>query len=40
MTNFPGAGEIKIHFAHSAYRLGERFALRRPGRCAFSDLVT
>lgn len=30
MTNFPGAGEIKIHFAHSAYRLGERFALRRP----------
>ena len=30
MTDFPGAGDINIHFAHSAYCLAERFAMRRP----------
>ncbi|MEM9356144.1 MAG: D-2-hydroxyacid dehydrogenase [Pseudomonadota bacterium] len=30
MTDFPGVGDIKIHFAHSAYCLAERFAMQRP----------
>ena len=29
MTNFPAAGDLTIHFAHSAYCLAERFAMRR-----------
>jgi len=30
MTNFPKPDQLTIHFAHSAYRLAERFALRHP----------
>lgn len=30
MTDFPNADQLQIHFAHSAYRLAERFAARRP----------
>ncbi len=30
MTAFPAADQITIHFAHSAYRLAERFAVRHP----------
>lgn len=30
MKEFPGPSEVTVHFAHSAYRLAERFALRRP----------
>lgn len=30
MTDFPKPDQLTIHFAHSAYRLAERFALRRP----------
>ena len=29
MTDFPQPGDLTIHFAHSAYRLAERFARRR-----------
>lgn len=29
MTNFPGPEELTIQFAHSAYKLAERFAARR-----------
>ncbi len=30
MSDFPAPGDITIHFAHSAYCLAERFAVRRP----------
>ena len=30
MTNIPGPGDITVHFAHTAYCLADRFALRRP----------
>lgn len=30
MKVFPAPDQITVHFAHSAYRLAERFALRRP----------
>ena len=30
MTSFPSPSEVTIHFAHSAYCLAERFAMRRP----------
>ena len=30
MTAFPAADQVTIHFAHSAYRLAERFAVRHP----------
>lgn len=35
MKDFPSADQINIHFAHSAYRLAERFAVRRPGIAHF-----
>lgn len=30
MTDFPTSADLKVHFAHSAYRLAERFAPHRP----------
>ncbi len=35
MTKIPGPEAIKIHFAHSAYCLADRFHLRRPGIAHF-----
>ncbi len=31
MSPFPAAGDLRIHFAHSAYQLAERFAARGAG---------
>ncbi|MEL0021680.1 MAG: hypothetical protein VW709_17585, partial [Rickettsiales bacterium] len=35
MTDFPQKKDLNIHFAHSAYRLAERFEARETGISCF-----
>ena len=37
-NRLPGDDTLVVHFAHVAYRLAERFALRETGNRALPDL--